>query len=50
MNLKNQAPKYLAADCKVYHKSNTEFLAEIKLITLVPSKVTFDKSSIKTAI
>ena len=47
---KSQAPKYLVADCKLYHKSNTEFLAQIQFLTLVPSTISLEKSSISTAI
>ena len=47
---KSQAPKYLVADCKLYHKSNAEFLAQIQFLTLVPSTISLEKSSISTAI
>jgi len=47
---KSQAPKYLVADCKLYHKSNAEFLADIQFITLVPSTISLEKSSISAAI
>ncbi|MBE0357738.1 IS1634 family transposase [Pseudoalteromonas aliena] len=47
---KSQAPKYLVADCKLYHKSNAEFLTKIQFLTLVPSTISLEKSSISTAI
>ena len=47
---KSQTPKYLVADCKLYHKSNAEFLAKIQFLTLVPSTTSLEKSSISMAV
>ena len=47
---KSAAPKYLVADCKLYHKSNAEFLSQVKFITLIPSTIALEKSLITAAI
>ena len=47
---KSTSPKYLVADCKLYHKKNAEFLAKIKFLTLIPSTISLEKSSISSAI
>lgn len=47
---KSTAPKYLVADCKLYHKKNAEFLAKIGFLTLIPSTISLEKSSISRAI
>jgi len=47
---KSEAPKYLVADCKLYHKANAEFLSQIKFLTLVPSTIALEKSLITSAI
>lgn len=46
----SSAPKYLVADCKLYHKDNAEFLSQVKFITLVPSTITLEKTSITSAL
>ncbi|MBE8168873.1 MAG: IS1634 family transposase [Shewanella sp.] len=47
---KSSSPKYLVADCKLYHQKNAEFLAKIGFLTLVPSTISLEKSSISNAI
>ena len=47
---KKTSPKYLVADCKLYHKNNAEFLAQIGFLTLIPSTISLEKSSISSAI
>lgn len=47
---KSTAPKYLVADCKLYHKKNAEFLAQIGFLTLIPSTISLEKASISRAI
>lgn len=47
---KSEAPKYLVADCKLYHKANAEFLSQVKFLTLIPSTIALEKSLITTAI
>jgi transposase len=47
---KSTSPKYLVADCKLYHKKNAEFLAKIGFLTLIPSTISLEKSSITNAI
>ncbi|MCP4326732.1 MAG: IS1634 family transposase, partial [Alteromonadales bacterium] len=47
---KSTSPKYLVADCKLYHKKNAEFLAQVKFLTLIPSTITLEKSLISSAI
>ncbi len=47
---KSTAPKYLVADCKLYHKANAEFLSQVKFLTLIPSTIALEKELIATAI
>ena len=47
---KSKTPKYLVADCKLYHKANADFLSQVNFITLIPSTITLEKSLITTAI
>ncbi len=47
---KSTTPKYLVADCKLYHKANAEFLSQVKFLTLVPSTIALEKSLITSAI
>jgi len=47
---KSKAPKYLVADCKLYHKANAEFLSQVKFLTLIPSTIALEKALITTAI
>lgn len=47
---KSESPKYLVADCKLYHKANAEFLSQVKFLTLIPSTIALEKSLITTAI
>jgi len=47
---KSATPKYLVADCKLYHKKNAEFLADIRFLTLIPSTISLEKSSVSNAI
>jgi len=47
---KSASPKYLVADCKLYHQKNAEFLAKIGFLTLIPSTISLEKSSINDAI
>lgn len=47
---KSEGPKYLVADCKLYHKANAEFLSQVKFLTLIPSTIALEKSLITTAI
>jgi len=47
---KSEAPKYLVADCKLYHKANAEFLSQVKFLTLIPSTISLEKSLITSAI
>lgn len=47
---KSEAPKYLVADCKLYHKANAEFLSQVKFLTLIPSTIALEKELITKAI
>jgi transposase len=47
---KSETPKYLVADCKLYHKANAEFLSQVKFLTLIPSTIALEKSLIAAAI
>ncbi len=47
---KSTQPKYLVADCKLYHKANAEFLSQVKFLTLIPSTITLEKDLITAAI
>ncbi|MCP4325345.1 MAG: IS1634 family transposase, partial [Alteromonadales bacterium] len=47
---KSTTPKYLVADCKLYHKANAEFLSQVKFLTLIPSTIALEKELITTAI
>ena len=47
---KSETPKYLVADCKLYHKNNAAFLSNIPFITLIPSTISLEKSLITDAI
>ena len=47
---KSTMPKYLVADCKLYHKANAEFLSQVKFLTLIPSTIALEKDLITTAI
>lgn len=47
---KSESPKYLVADCKLYHKANADFLSQVKYLTLIPSTIALEKSLITSAI
>lgn len=42
----SEAPSFLVADCKLYHKNNAEFLSQLKFITLIPSTIKLEKELI----
>ncbi|WP_435274932.1 IS1634 family transposase [Psychrobium sp. nBUS_13] len=47
---KSKAPRYLVADCKLYHSKNAEFLAQLLFITLIPSTILLEKELISRAL
>ncbi|MCP4325778.1 MAG: IS1634 family transposase [Alteromonadales bacterium] len=44
----SETPNYLIADCKLYHKSNAEFLSQLQFITLIPSTIKLEKELISS--
>jgi transposase len=47
---KGDAPSCLIADCKLYHQGNAEFLSKLTFITLIPSTIKLEKSSISESL
>ena len=47
---KGVTPSYIIADCKMYHQENSKFLSQLQFITLVPSTIKLEKTSISSAI